>query len=819
MLTLVTIASLLLSPFHAQQLDSPSDSLGFAHSADSAVGPEKSTVTQPESERLNRSLLSPNRLAELVRLDKEEGRRQRPRSGVRRNAHTGIDAQIPFQRLTDDDGHLWAWGGSYKASASPEGFQYIPFLGSDAPHNWPLQFQFASASRGGAELETLDHVTPTFDGDAFVFDRGAVVERYELATHRVEQLFELEDVRGEGDLVVRFRVLTDLAARSTAAGFEFDSGYGSVRYGTATVFDANARQAHVPARLEDGAIELTVTEEFLNQATGRITIDPILTTFGVFTGPTYSVAADLAYDATAGSYLVAEERAFSATDHDVFLALLSENGFNLGSTFLDITANDWRYPAVANDNFAERFLVVAQVKSIGATTNVILGQLVRTNLEVIPGVLYFSGTTPNAMHPDVGGNPNAPAGSYCVVWESEATPGVDHDIFARIIGPHGQVQTDPIAVDASVATLDCWPSISNSCGFGGVDFTRTWNIAWEREFNPSDHDIRGALIRYDGLLLFDAFDIDSSSRDDRYPSASSSVDEYRPGPRRWMAVYESRGTSGPSVVGASVLDGNQVVTQADLAALQGVGQGWSDYEPSVDSNGDQFIVAWEETVPSMFVPDDWDVRAASFVTAGDQLLASESFLQLNPSTDPETGAQVYSRHSSGGGTQYSMITWVDDPFNDGDVLGALHKTPSLYGNDIGVNYCSDTATANSTGQPGVILATGSATLPDEPMQLSAYNLPPQRLAMFFVGTFDTLTMPAGSSGFLCVTGQIGRYGGANIMSTGSSGSVGLFIDKQAIPTPNGNTRSIIQGETLYFQCWHRDQGGNNFTDATKVLFF
>ena len=140
---------------------------------------------------------------------------------------------------------------------------------------------------------------------------------------------------------------------------------------------------------------------------------------------------------------------------------------------------------------------------------------------------------------------------------------------------------------------------------------------------------------------------------------------------------------------------------------------------------------------------------------------------------------------------------------------------------IGTNYC--TAQANSTGATGAISVAGSGVVADNDLTLTADNLPPMAFGFFITSTTQGFVMNVGgSSGNLCLGGDIGRYVGAGqIQSSDMSGSFSLAIDLTMTPTPTGLV-PIMAGETWNFQAWHRDSvagmATSNFTDGISVLF-
>jgi hypothetical protein len=140
---------------------------------------------------------------------------------------------------------------------------------------------------------------------------------------------------------------------------------------------------------------------------------------------------------------------------------------------------------------------------------------------------------------------------------------------------------------------------------------------------------------------------------------------------------------------------------------------------------------------------------------------------------------------------------------------------------VGTNYCQ--AIANSTGNPGVIGAIGSAVRADNDVTLQASSLPNSAFGYFLTSqTQGFVPNPGGSMGNLCLGGSIGRYVGAGqVQNTGAIGSFELVLDLGQTPTPTGLV-SVLAGETWNFQSWHRDAVGgvatSNFTNGLSVDF-
>jgi probable HAF family extracellular repeat protein len=135
---------------------------------------------------------------------------------------------------------------------------------------------------------------------------------------------------------------------------------------------------------------------------------------------------------------------------------------------------------------------------------------------------------------------------------------------------------------------------------------------------------------------------------------------------------------------------------------------------------------------------------------------------------------------------------------------------------IGSSYCGP-ATPNSSGQPAILLATGSDFALDFDVTLTATQLPPGQFGYFLAGRNQGFFNPPGSQGFICLSGNVGRYNRSADIIQGPTGS--LVLDLGAIPV---NPPAAVQaGETWNFQCWFRDNNPaltNNFTDGLEILF-
>ena len=148
----------------------------------------------------------------------------------------GLLAGLAREVLFDapGDGSLWAVADTYKAGFDAEGATFVPFLGSDAPRNWPVRFRIRSVRTAAGELEFDRGVAPVRVGDSVLYDRGPFVERYDLGLESAEQSFLVHERIGSGALEIELEVESELT-RSTRASSTRASRASPARPGTSAV--------------------------------------------------------------------------------------------------------------------------------------------------------------------------------------------------------------------------------------------------------------------------------------------------------------------------------------------------------------------------------------------------------------------------------------------------------------------------------------------------------------------------------------------------------------------------------------------------------
>ena len=231
----------------------------------------------------------------------------------------------------------------------------------------------------------------------------------------------------------------------------------------------------------------------------------------------------------------------------------------------------------------------------------------------------------------------------------------------------------------------------------------------------------------------------------------------------------------------------------------------------------RLIVQWQDA--GFFNAAAETVTFQIQVPSGSGNVKAQFIYQNVMGTRANGGGSATIGYQSGNGT-IDIAQWsfnVAGAVMDGTVLSLVPTGPGT----VGTNYC--TANVNSTGQTGLIIGTGSASIAANNLTLEASRLPNNAFGYFLTSLTQAATPnPGGSQGILCIGGQIGRYTGpGQILNSGATGSFSLLINLTQVPTPTGFVVAAV-GETRNFTAWHRDAvAGNatsNFTNGLSVTF-
>ncbi len=712
----------------------------------------------------------------------------------------------------DASGTVWVRGRTYKASFSKDAATYIPFFGSNAPRNYPVALRVESVTIDGETLAFDTAVPAVREGAIVEYARGAFRERYVLTPDSVEQTFVFDELPRRGEIVVSLDVTSELDPRSDGESFRFENALGHVRYGRAFAFHDDLPKTAIESRIEDREIALVVPAAIVESATGRLVIDPVLTTFVVENAALDEFAADTAYDATNSIWLTVSEDIFSASDHDIHAIRHATSGAILGQDYVDFTGDDWRTPAVANNNQDDQFLVVA---ARGVSPNrQIYGRTVEATATLNMSaqfIISFTDFLSDVYVPDVGGDSSTSGTSYyCVVWESELIPGTNWDIHARLVRTDASlVGFGSVSIDLSLNTIHRNPSISNSNGNAAAEL-QDWNIVWEHEVSPTNRNILGARLHWDGTLTAATFTVASSTLDERYPCATAIVDE-NGGTRPWMVAYQVDSGANGWDVRCRTLNGTAIISTFDLSE-QFSSVALDQITPSCDTDGRQFLVAYDErTSPSFF---STDIKVSTLYSLGGALGVNEGNLSASPGFFTDLQPRVVTARTSGSTSDDALIAFERDNSGTSDVYAAGYDIPfggpvsSFCSGDGSGTACpcanfgaSGNGCASSVNAAGANLAsTGGADLSSDSLQLTASGLPATATVLFFQGTSQS-GAGAGSvfgDGLRCASGTVIRLGTKTAAGGSANYPTGADLDV--------SVRGVVPaaGAVRHYQGWYRN---------------
>jgi len=495
------------------------------------------------------------------------------------------------------DGLVWAKGDDWKASFGPAGVVFVPFLGADAPRNFPLALQLVRVTSGARELAFAAAGATTPRGThRLEIERGCTVEAYELRPGGIEQMFVFADAPRDGALAVELAITTELGGEASPDGAcRFRNEFGGVDVGKATAIDAAGRATPCLWTFTPQRVRWTVPADFVATATFPLTIDPVISTAGLLPAQVAPLLApDVAFVGSWGGYYGAViEEVFSATDHDVVIVARDPDG-NLGDVeYVDLTGTSWIRSKVASHRAASQFLCVAQ--RVGPTAFGIAARRVDPSaLGGFPTLSPLSQlpvtTTIFEARPDVGGDASILAtlpGDYCITWEANGS--VDYRRLDTT-GTFGLVQTIPTTLPASHAR------IAKSCGTN-LAAVAEWTIVYEQEVNANDHDAWGMRLSRTGVAGA-PFPIATGPTDDRHAEVSAKADLIAGEP--WMVVWDRFVPGGPFTVahfdihGAVYSQDSAITPATDLTSLLLRTTSFDQTNPCVDTDGIRFAVGFAE---------------------------------------------------------------------------------------------------------------------------------------------------------------------------------------------------------------------------------
>ena len=704
------------------------------------------------------------------------------------------------------DGRLWALGASWKASFGADGATYFPRVGADVQRSLPHTLSPESVTVGGEALVFAREVPATLAGDRVEMDRGSFVEAYELAPHSVEQLFVFDSLPNRGELVLRMPVGAELDTLETDDGIEFRSGPGRVTYSRAVAIDARGRRAAAATRVEDGAVVIRVSPEFLATAQLPLIVDPVLNAIFPDSTTTDTFSTDVAYSTFDGVWLFVYETVFSASDHDIVAKMYSATGTLTATATVDASTLLWAAPRIAYLHGAQQFLCVAAVGTTGSRN--IRGRTVEPNGTIITQGSQFTISDASAgekFRPDVGGDPYPFAGAswYCVVWEhavNESIPVPDHRIVYQRVSSSSALAGLPVTLPTTPGGYDASPSISKSNG------ENDWLIAWQHNDQILNGDIFAAHVRWNGTLVDGPFTVAGGPGFEAPPCASSPLT----GTNKFAVTWHSGIGSGRRIRVAAV-DGTTVLHSATVQSLEGSPSA-EQIEPSIDSDGTHFLVSYSEFVSGFLY---YELKVSDLALAGNTLTVAQNHLTPQPGLGlSQRNSQVAAARTTGALAHRYLVSYhIRQNDQDHDVAGRFIEGVTggswkrfCFGDGTGTacpcgnNGAPMQGCSNSVVGQGAVLdqIAGTPTSTDTNVMLRAGSMPPNTSCLFFQGTIAGPGAAFGD-GLRCATGSVIRLANSMANASGiavypSTGDLPV-ITAGAIP-PAGGMRS--------YQVWYRN---------------
>ncbi|MEZ5976164.1 MAG: hypothetical protein R3E96_15385 [Planctomycetota bacterium] len=316
--------------------------------------------------------------------------------------------------------------------------------------------------------------------------------------------------------------------------------------------------------------------------------------------------------------------------------------------------------------------------------------------------IQVSAFTGNKKWVDVGGDRFLGSNAYYCVVEREYNPGIDHDIHAQLMNTSGALRVRASWWTTRPAPSDKYPSISN-----GND-AHTWTVAWNREFNASDWDIRGAQISWGGAIATPSQSVDFSGFNDLMPKVSTPLDQVAGAELNLFVYHRNVGTHW-EVMGL-------VMRGTDIVAAENLSQTWSPLTRWMRSIPRWIPMAskhWAVTYIHRFTSSgsDFDIRVASVYLTGSTIDVAEGPLTLAASSTIESRVRNAARAAR---VARTATSWAPSGRTSSRARskvtskGLRTRCSMVLGQ---ISFPSALQTSNSSGQPAWMMGNGLSDRP------------------------------------------------------------------------------------------------------------
>jgi len=305
---------------------------------------------------------------------------------------------------------------------------------------------------------------------------------------------------------------------------------------------------------------------------------PLGSAFGIsWEGDKHRLAPDVTYNSANGEFLVVWEYEYSPDDHDIYARRVASDGTLIGNELIIANLTNFESnPAVAYNSYNKEYLIVWEHLFEGrrhgiygrrvAANGALLGEPIAIDTS---SMLLASTVAYDALAPSVAyGSLN---GQYLVVWQDKYPEKTDYDITSRRVGSDGSLIGDEIAISTweydQVKPRLAFNSQANDFlvvwedhhwGWGedwdvygqrvngngtlvGGNFGISWEganhrlnpavaykqaaseylVAWEFEYNATDHDVFCRHVADNGTLASDEIGVSRMSSFEGHPALAS----------------------------------------------------------------------------------------------------------------------------------------------------------------------------------------------------------------------------------------------------------------------------------------------------------
>lgn len=721
------------------------------------------------------------------------------------------NGEQPYGAYDVGAGHVAADGSQYRADFERSGIALTTPAVSEGAEQPRLDLTYLGSNRGFAREPATTNVSPVRTGDFVRYLRGNLTETYEVKSMGYEQTFHIsERPEGHGDLVLSIAVMGNVHAEAQAArhaAIEFVHGSTrAIRYSEAFAYDRTGTRVDVLTRYDGaGLLELIVPDEFLNNATYPVVVDPSVgPVFNPGTAAWNDFNPDVAFDPVTEHYMVVWQRNFSPTSIVIRGQLYDKDGVTIGGGWFPIWsgAAPGRDPAVAyfEQPGATGFMVV------WSQSNQIRGRMFDSNTGV--GI----GTDFNVTSSVAGNVDNRPSvsgpGAVMVAWDRTLSGSSDPtQIGIRVLAMPviGQPMTmtatteqvvESVAGGGMVRDVRLAQSDVHRI-IGGADWFYN-RLVWQRWYTtpvPGDWDCRTASLRVNvasNSIVYQQNPTNILNGSSIGPNelrpciAARASTHFNPSDTQYCIAWEDEGDVHAHMYGETGPMGG-LITVRNTAEFEGI--------PAVAAGFCEFTVAYGETIaPAEF---SFNIRAARVLLDGTVAVTDRA-------VDVQNGP--FQNH-----IRMASRPIQDNPIERNTTLIAWYGAtgPAAGLNDIRARFFEPVASNTSffgtacPGPAGEMAQIGSADGPanagNPDFKITITSAPPVSLVALVISTNFTTTPIPGAPG-------CSLYAGLPLLT--ALPTVSNAVGNGFVPLPM--PCSIPSGSALAFQWAIYTPGHNAF---------